>query len=380
MDTITRTKDLLSGQEDLQTIYCIKDFPVFMGTTSNPIEDDLFMDMEFAISKTSGLVQLRTIPSSDLVYMASHGPGAVGNTWKQHHADFASFVTKFNPKSVLEIGGYSGILAKNCLENNDIDWTIVDPHNLAFDDLNVKSIQSFFEAHEYNQKYGSVVHSHLFEHILDYDLFLNKCNDVLEDDGLMIFSFPNFKKIIDLRQTNSIQFEHTVLLDEFFVDLFLSKYGFGLVEKQVYDPCNSIFYCVKKISKKSIDFDQNSFDHYKKYLINYFLSIEKFVSHVNKQIQDNENVFIFGGHVTTQYLLCLGVGSNKIINVLDNNPDKHDKRLYGTNLYVKNPDIIKEYKNPIVILKNSAFDNEIKTQLLSINPNVTVITHDIVNM
>jgi hypothetical protein len=101
---------------------------------------------------------------------------------------------------------------------------------------------------------------------------------------------------------------------------------------------------------------------------------------VNNQIIDNENVFIFGGHVTTQYLLCLGVGSNKIINVLDNNPDKHDKRLYGTNLYVKNPDIIKEYKNPIVILKNSAFDNEIKTQLLLINPNVTVITHDIVNM
>ena len=39
-------------------------------------------------------------------------------------------------------------------------------------------------------------------------------------------------------------------------------------------------------------------------------------------------------------------------------------RLYGSNLKVKSPEILKKYKNPVVILKAGIY-NEIKKQILN---------------
>lgn len=40
-------------------------------------------------------------------------------------------------------------------------------------------------------------------------------------------------------------------------------------------------------------------------------------------------------------------------------------RLYGSNLKVKSPEILKKYKNPVAILKAGIYNNEIKKQILT---------------
>ena len=93
-----------------------------------------------------------------------------------------------------------------------------------------------------------------------------------------------------------------------------------------------------------------------------------------KQIGERKNdVFVFGAHVFSQLPFCFGLDESKINCVLDNSEIKNGKRLYGTGLYVKNPDVIKDCDNPIVIVNVGNYKKEICKQLKLINSNVIIL-------
>ena len=151
---IDRSHDVITGNDDLETIYTIPNFPVFMGVTDKDIEQDIKFPMNFQISKSSGMVQINPLVPLNLVYQNSHNSGIIGKTWSDHHKSLAAFILKHNPENVLEIGGFTGILALHCLEEKqDIQWSIVDPHatnndpriniHKTFFDKNFEAISSF---------------------------------------------------------------------------------------------------------------------------------------------------------------------------------------------------------------------------------------------
>ena len=70
-------------------------------------------------------------------------------------------------------------------------------------------------------------------------------------------------------------------------------------------------------------------------------------------------------------MLSFGLDETKLSGILDNSQLKIGKRLYGTNLTVFNPEIIKN-KNVGVIIKVGSYRNEIIKQLREINPSVTI--------
>jgi CO dehydrogenase/acetyl-CoA synthase epsilon subunit len=49
-------------------------------------------------------------------------------------------------------------------------------------------------------------------------------------------------------------------------------------------------------------------------------------------------------------------------------------RLYGTELIIKSPEILSKYNNPILILKNSSFDEEIRDQVFKINSSINILS------
>ena len=69
-------------------------------------------------------------------------------------------------------------------------------------------------------------------------------------------------------------------------------------------------------------------------------------------------------HVFAQYLIAFGLDTTRIICLLDNDPNKQGKRLYGTNMMVKSPLSIKDEDNPAIILKAGVYNNEIKKDIL----------------
>ena len=83
---------------------------------------------------------------------------------------------------------------------------------------------------------------------------------------------------------------------------------------------------------------------------------------------------MFGAHIFSQFLINFGLDTNKIICLLDNDISKQDRRLYGTDLYVRSPESISSDINPVVVLKAGAYNDEIRDQILtSINSSAIFI-------
>ena len=326
------------------------------------------------ISKNTGVIQLNPVLPLEILYQESHGSGNIGLLWKEHHEQFAKFIKKQNPLSILEIGGGHGILSREFKKENIIDWTILEPNPSPADDVDATYIKGFFDdKFSFDSKVDSIVHSHVFEHIYYPDEFMTNISKFLAEGQKLIFSIPNMEEMLKRKYTNCINFEHTVFLSEPYVDYLLTKHGFKLVEKQYFREDHSIFYAyVKASSEVAVNLPKGLYNHNKKLYLDYVDYHVSVIKELNKKIDNlsgEKSIYLFGAHVFAQYLINFGLNTKKIINLLDNDTNKHKKRLYGTDLMVESPEVLRDVSAPVVILKAGIYNNEIKNDILdNINP------------
>ena len=153
----TREKCVVTNSNDIEIIFILKDFPIFIGNTIQKIEDDLFSDMIFDISKKCGVIQLKNTINPNLIYSQYHSE-AIGNVWENHHTKFSelliNLINNNNIKNILEIGGSTAKLAKMILNNNNsVDtWTIVEPNipeQNEIIDKRINFISDFFKKNRF---------------------------------------------------------------------------------------------------------------------------------------------------------------------------------------------------------------------------------------
>ncbi len=374
MDLIERHSDVITGSDDMETLNKIENFPVFMGCVNHSQDHDILADQIWEISRKTGVLQLKKLIPLKILYQSQHDPGTVGQIWLNHHKEFAKFINDYHPTSVLEIGGAHGILAKNYQKNENIPWVIIEPNPIPVENCRARFIEAFFDDNfHYNNKFDSLVHSHVFEHIYNPDKFVNNINKIMEEGGKLLFSIPNLKEMISRNYTNALNFEHTVFLTEPYVDFLLAKYGFKILKKSYFMDDHSIFYAaVKDTSTNPIELPPFLYKQNKELFMNYINYHRNLIRKLNEKISDAvEPVYLFGAHVFSQFLLEMGLNEKKIICLLDNDPKKIGSRLYGSRFKVEAPDILKNVNCPIVILKAGIYNEEIKAQILgTINNNV----------
>jgi hypothetical protein len=377
MKLIERNRDVVFDNDDLEDLYTFKQFPVFMGCVEQDSSKDILSDMNWKISKKSGMIQLNPLLPLDVVYNMEHGSGTTGKAWDEHHTSFADFIYKFKPNSILEIGGLHGILAKKYLElDNNVEWTMIEPNPTVDSDLPIEVIKGFFDdKFTSNKKFEAIIHSHVLEHVYNPDEFMNHKSSFMSEGDLLIFTVPNMQIMLENNYTNCINFEHTIYFTESYIEYFLNKYNFKLIEKQYFKKDHSIFYCAVKTSKTSFNLSEGLYKKnkatFQKYIDNHLSDVNKINRIINKT---NLPVYLFGAHVFSQYLISFGLDISKIICLLDNDVRKENKRLYGTSLISKSPKILKDIPEAIVILRAGVYNDEIKTDILTnINPNITFI-------
>jgi len=346
--------------------------PIYQGCVEEDSSDKI-EKLVLDISKQTGMIQVRNLLHLDKVYNHTHNPGTIGQTWKKHHKILSDLISKYEPNCVFEIGGGHGILANIFLSNyKETRWTILDPNTKKTNNT-YEVINDYFDENTYiPESVDMIVHSHFLEHIYNPKYFFE--NISLMRKGIrMVFSVPNLEKLLMKYNPSSLSFEHTYFCTEEFIDWLLDKSGFEIIEKNYYGQDHSIMYSTIKTDQyKNIDspisYEKNSmiFKSFLKYYQDFIESVNE--TYFNR----NQNIFLFGGNVTSQFLLNNGLDID-IKFLLDNDPTKTNKRLYGTKLIVKNPEIIKEYNDPIVIVKSGAYQNEVIQQLKNINPNVSIL-------
>jgi hypothetical protein len=373
MDLIERHKCVITGKADLLPLYDFSLFPVLMGCVEQSESLDLKQNMTWSISQSSGLIQLKKMIPLNILYSDSHGSGAVGSLWKKHHKAFAEFLHKSKPSAVLEIGGAHGILAMEYRQLRQVPWTILEPNPIPIAGCEAKFIKGFFDkTFKYNNRFDTVVHSHVFEHIYNPDEFMRNLSELMKPAQHLVFSLPNMQIMLERKYTNCLNFEHTVFLTEPYIEYLLTKHGFKLQMKEYFMDDHSIFFAAVRdqgVNQTSLPkglYEKN----YK--LFNEFLNYHlELISNLNnKLLKTKQPVFIFGAHIFTQYLIQMGLITKSIVNLLDNDIYKQEKRLYGTNLIVKSPKILSNIVKPIVILKAGVYNNEIKQDILeNINQN-----------
>ncbi len=376
MKSINRTVCVVCGQTHLESLYNFKNFPVFMGCTTESPETDLTMDMSWVICPDCGTIQLNQLVPLEILYPENHNE-AIGGVWLNHHTQFADFVLKYGKEHRLEIGGASGKVAQLARQKSETGrWLILEP-NLFETDSDLPNIE--FQQGWFDQTYqppfevDTVIHSHVMEHLYEPRETLEQINQLLPVGGRMILSVPNMKVWLQKKYTNCLMFEHSYYLPEDIVEFLVQQYGFKVVAKQHFQE-HSIFFACEKISQELSpqpelprNYQQNKALYQD--FVNHYIKI---VDEIEEQVPNYPgNKYIFGAHIFTLYLLGFGLKEEYFLNVLDNAPSKIDRRLYGTNLMVKSPKCLKEHDEALLVLRAGAYTDEIKKDIIeNINPNI----------
>ena len=359
----------VTHEYSIREIYNFKHFPVSMSCVETPESQDLFCDMTWGVGAT-GLVQLIKLLDPNLIYGNYHSPGTVGKIWKEHHYNLFKFISQDRYQDVLEIGGASGLLAENfCQTDSKFSWTIIEPSkNRKISDPRVEFIENYFENWPTTKKFDTIVHSHVLEHAYNPVDFLSKTNGLLKAGGFQYISIPNMRRWLSQGYSNTLSFEHTFYLDDLVLDCLLTKTGFQAIEWKINE--HSIF--VKAVKTDDVIKLNHSFSYSEILFNNYVKRQQQDVQTIKEKLAGRE-FYLFGAHIFSQSLFNFGLDQKQVINLLDNDTNKHNKRLYGTPCIVKSPACLENVKNPIVVLRGGSYTREITESLLKINPNIEVI-------
>jgi SAM-dependent methyltransferase len=331
--------------------------------------------MSFSQCCSCNTIQLDKLIPLEILYSNSHNYNSVGETWKGYFQLFNENISKIlKDKNILEIGCPSGKIALS--HNNYNKWYIVEPNKNNSIDFNEKIIfiESFFDdKFQIDDKIDIIIHSHLFEHIYEPNNFLKKCYEILEENGEMIFGVPDMQHISEynLSLFLGIFFEHTIFLNKDNIVYLLKRNGFDIIDIIDYKN-HSMVYHVKKSKNITPVALVSVYNYYETFMnsISVFLNNIKYLNSIIENT--NKNVYVFGASYNTQLLLTIGLNIQRINGILDNCKDKQNKYLYGYDLIINNPEIIKE-NDCIVILHNGYYSNEILEQLKNINSTTEII-------
>lgn len=372
MNFLSRDNNVLTDIPTLETLFSLKKFPTYVGCVNSEQSNDISLDLTIDICKETGILQLKHLAPLDQVYLFPHND-AIGLTWEKHNKEFLSLIEEYSPKKIFEIGGGSGKLANQYInKNSDTEWTILDPNPLFEKNKKIHSIKKYFSSElSLKHSFNAIIHSHVLEHQSSPEQFFVNISKFLELGGLHIFSFPNLKEWLTKKYLNCLNFEHTILITDEYIDIILKKTGYRILKKIKFLD-HSIFYVTEYTGKKEFMKFPNLYSKNKQLFLEYIKYYENFTKELNLKLERFPyKVFLYGAHIFSQYLLAFGLNQNKIEGILDNSQLKIGKRLYGTNLKVFDPKIIENQKVGVV-MKVSSYRNEIINQLTKINSDVVI--------
>lgn len=369
-----RTNCVICAEVEFLEGITLQQFPIYMGISDSDVASDVYYDQIWMICAQCGCIQLTRLVDLNSLYSVNHN-AVVGKIWEDHHREFAEFIWHDSPQKVCEIGAAHGFLSEILHRKGAVEYRVIEPSPSPMPS-NVEVYQAYFEDRpELIEGFTAIVHSHVLEHVYKPREFLSEIYEKMNDNAIMYVSFPNMEALIDQKGANSLNFEHTYLLQSSQFEWLLNKIGFSVLRKSLFQDHSFFYACgkLRPVLKLNVDRAPNvaALSHS---FIEMIEALNQYALVCQTAIEEFSGaVYLFGAHIFSQILLNLGIEEKSIQGILDNSPGKIGHRLYGTNLQVYSPEIISNSESPIVILLASHYQAEIRDQLTSINSKVLIL-------
>lgn len=369
-----RDKCVICGNKKLNEIFNLHNMPVFMGV--NKTNNTYYHNMTFESCDVCDNVQIKEVIDPEILYMDNHNIEIIGKTWSEHYEKFVLFLEKYIiDKNVLEIGDPSCKISSFLSDKSKI-WNIVEinPNPKVKKPKNVIFINKYFDEFFSTEiKPDVIIHSHFLEHSQNPIVHLNFTNKLLSEEGRLIFSVPNFGEILNVNSSpnNILHFEHTYFFDKDFMCEILNFCGFEVVSIEEYKNHSLFFNCKKSKKIHSIPKHSNNVSEKFKEKYNFYL---KKIEYINNKIIDYDSVYLYGCHISSQFLINIGLNVEKVSSILDNSTTKQTFKIYGSDLVTKSPNVISNDLKPVVIVSHMGiYTDEISEQLKKINKEVILL-------
>ena len=365
----------LCGNGMPTVVASISDAPFFLGCTTNPKEKDRFASFNVFECQACFLI-FTDARLDETAYEELHSE-AIGGVWERHHNKFAEFCCKGfgEPIEILEIGCSSNPIAKRITSPIKrvayCDMLPTAPFTLS---KNEEYVSAKFPFGKDFGKFDLILASHVFEHSDDMRSFFSSAISLLKPNGKLAISIPNFEEWLKQKYWNAITAEHTIYP---FRDhmLRLAMINEAAMETERFES-HSLFFCFGKSSGKASEggFGMHPNQELVASWCNSIMSSVQKIEAAISGIGPGKPIFITGASHLSQYPILMSEKIRKCItNVIDNSAWKENKRLYGTGITCKRFEYIKEFGKPAVILMPSPYKEEMRKQILALNPEAEII-------
>ena len=332
----------------MNTLAELKNFPASICSRNTTViqKEEKMYDSRIVIDNE--IVKFLPLLNLEEIYLEQHNVSK-GETWENHNKLFCNFIKRFNPNIIFEIGGGNGSIYN--IFKTEVPWFIADLNPVINSNNNLTVYKKEFSPDDIQEGY-TVISSHVFEHISNHEEFLLQLKN--KNVKEFIFSIPNMIEYMN-SFFPSLHFEHPVLLHEDYLEFLFKKTGWKLLDKKYYNN-HSIFYCIEPIERCNSNFNFKLKDNIKNTVINFITFYKKRIKFLR-----NYQFYVFGCHFPVYYLLSLGLPKECILGIIDNDPKKQNKRMYGTDLMVSSLQNIPLNSN--IVVEMGPYTEEIKKHL-----------------
>ena len=287
---------------------------------------------------------------------------------------------KFNPKFIIEIGSNDGTFLKNFKKSKIIG---IEPcKNVAkiTKKIGYKTIDKYWTIKLakilIKEKKADIIYSaNTLSHIENLDETFNAINIALKHDGVLILEGPALLPCIKFNIYDQFYCEHIYVFSTISLKQILKKYDFEIFDlKNLSTHGGSTRYFIKKrINKKikiynsvnkeinkEITFGLSKFSTYKKFAKNVKKSRLKLISILKQLKSSKKKVIGYGATAKSCTVLNYCKINSKQINYFyDTTPNKINKFLPGSKIFIKKYKKLRKKDADIVFLGAWNFKKEI---------------------
>jgi hypothetical protein len=353
--------------------------PVFQGlvAATDDTRADASAPQEWLGCSSCGSAFLRKLQPLELVY-GGFTAGSFGGVWDAHHALLAEFVlTHGGGGSVLEAGGGVGALAaayRAC--GGTADWTILEPNPsplLAGCTGSVEVQRGFFHPGTPLGGAQTLVFSHCLEHFYDLRAAVADLGARLPQGGTLFVSWPQTEDWLRRGVPGAINWEHTFHVPLAALVELHAEHGLALVARTDFRD-HSHFLAFTAAPRRAPKWPSYAASEVRELTRSYWRSFSECAARVTLRLaRAPAPHYLMPASLSSQVLLAHGLSSPHLAGLLDNNPAKRSRRLYGTPFFSALPKEAIPNGIATVVVIGSTFTAEIAASLRVMNPDVVVI-------